>query len=273
MILPRKYVCGMEVQVDYLLVVDLWQTCAALSFTASQILIISNSCSGFREEHPLVRFRFDRFVHEELTPPASSAIIQDIMALREAGLASMAYFYFDFRDTDKQNLHNALPSLLTQFSARSDSRCEILSRIYKTHADGARKPSTNTMIESLKEMLALFGQAPVYIILDALDECPNTCGIPPARKQVLNLLRDLIGLQLPNLHICVTSRPEIDIRLVLEPLAFHSISIHDQIGQARDIKDYVRSVVHADSDAAMGRWRDQDKAMVIETLTKRADGM
>jgi hypothetical protein len=42
------------------------------------------------------------------------------MALQDAGEATMAYFYFDFRDTDKQNLHNALPSLLTQFSARSD---------------------------------------------------------------------------------------------------------------------------------------------------------
>ena len=49
------------------------------------------------------------------------------------------------------------------------------------------------------------------------------------------------------------SRPEIDIRLVLEPLAFHSVSIHDQIGQMRDIEDFVRSVVHVDSDAAMGR--------------------
>ena len=49
-------------------------------------------------------FSFERFIYEKLTPPASSAIIQDIMASREAGLASMAYFYFDFRDTNKQNL-------------------------------------------------------------------------------------------------------------------------------------------------------------------------
>jgi hypothetical protein len=218
-------------------------------------------------------FAFDKFIYEKLTQLASSAIIQDIMALRETGRASIAYFYFDFRDADKQNLHNALPSLLTQLSARSDGCCEILSRLYKTHDDGARKPSTSTMIASLKEMLALPGQGPVYVILDALDECPNTFGIPPARKQVLNLLQELVGLQLPNLHICVTSRPEIDIRVALEPLAFHSVSIHDQIGQRKDIEDYIRSVVHADSDAAMGRWRDQDKALVIETLTKRADGM
>ncbi len=195
------------------------------------------------------------------------------MALREAGLASIAYFYFDFRDTDKQNLHNLLPSLLTQLSIRSDSCCDILSRIYKTHDDGARKPSTGTLIACLKEMLALPGQGPTYVILDALDECPNTSGIPSARKQLLDLLKDLVGLQLSNLHICLTSRPEIDIRAALEPLAFHPVSIHEQSGQKNDIEDYIRSVVYTDSDTAMRRWRDKDKELVIETLTERADGM
>ena len=213
------------------------------------------------------------FIYEELTPLTSSAIIQDIMALREAGLAFMAYFYFDFKDADKQNLHNALPSLLTQLSARSHSCCEILSRIYKTHDDGTHKPSTSIMIGCLKEMLSLPDQGPIYIILDALDECPNTFGIPPARRQVLDLLTDLVGLQLPDLHICVTSRPEIDIRAAIEPLAFHRASIHDESGQKKDIEDYIRSIVYADSDTAMGRWRDQDKELVIETLTERADGM
>ena len=185
----------------------------------------------------------------------------------------MAYFYFDFRDTDKQNLHNALPSLLTQLSARSVHCCDILAHVYIAHDDGALKPSTSTMITCLKEMLALPGQGPVYIILDAIDECPNTFGIPSPRKQVLDFLKDLVGLRLPNLHICVTSRPEIDIRAVLEPLAFQPVSIHDQSGQKQDIEDYVRSVVYSDSDTVMRRWRDKDKELVIETLTERADGM
>ncbi|KAH9014779.1 hypothetical protein EDB84DRAFT_1635584 [Lactarius hengduanensis] len=202
-----------------------------------------------------------------------SAIIKDIMALREAGLASMAYFYFDFKDTDKQNLRNLLPSLLTQLSARSDSCCDILSHVYKAHDDGAHKPSTSTLIACLKEMLMIPGQGPIYIILDALDECPNTSGIPPARKQVLNLIKDLVGLRLSHLHICLTSRPEIDIRAALEPLALHPVSIHEASGQKKDIEDYIRSVVYADSDMAMRRWRDKDKELVIETLTDRADGM
>ena len=195
------------------------------------------------------------------------------MALQVAGLATMAYFYFDFRDTDKQNLHNALPSLLTQLSACSDTCSDILSVIYEAHGNGMRRPSTSTMIACLKEMLAIPGQGPIYIILDAIDECPNTSGIPSARKQVLDFLKDLVGLQLSNLHICVTSRPEIDIRTALVPLASHSFSIHDQNGQKKDIEDYIRSVVYADSDTMMTRWRDQDRDLVIETLIERADGM
>ena len=195
------------------------------------------------------------------------------MTLQKAGKATIVYFYFDFRDTDKQNLHNVLPSLLTQLSTRSDSFCDILSHVYEAHNNGAYKPDTGAMISCLKDMLALPDQGPVYIILDAIDECPNSSGIPSARKQVLDFLKDLVNFRLPNLHLCITSRPEVDIRVVLEPLAFYSVSIHDQIGQRKDIEDFIRSVVHADSDAAMGRWRDQDKALVIETLTKRADGM
>ena len=205
--------------------------------------------------------------------PSSSAIIQDIMESREAGLASLAYFYFDVTDTNKQHLHNALPSILTQLSARSYSCQEIVSRLHVAHDDGAHKPSTRTMITCLKEMLALPGQGPVFIILDALDECPNISGIPSAREEVLDFLKGLVGAQLSNLRICVTSRPEVDIRAALEPLAFRSLSIHDQNGQKNDIEDYIRSVVYANSDTAMRRWGVQDKELVINTLSKRADGM
>ena len=213
------------------------------------------------------------FSHEVLTPPTSSAIIQDIKALQEAGEATIAYFYFDFRGTNKQDLCNALTSLLMQLSAYSDSYCDILSHVRQAHNNGADKPSAETMMTCLKEMLALRDQAPVYVILDAIDECPNSSGIPSAREQVLDFLKDLVGLQLPNLHICVTSRPEIDIRTTLEPLASYSISIHDQNGQKKDIAEYIRSYVYSDSDTFMTRWKKEDKEWVIEKLSERADGM
>jgi hypothetical protein len=126
-------------------------------------------------------------------------------------------------------------------------------------------------MQCLKEMLTLPDQHPVYIIIDALDECPDTSGMPSPREQVLDLLKELVELFLPNLHLCVTSRPEVDIRHTLEPLTSRRISLHEQSGQKKDIIEYVTSVVQ--SDPKMRRWRDEDKNLVIETLSERADGM
>jgi transcriptional accessory protein Tex/SPT6 len=120
-------------------------------------------------------------------------------------------------------------------------------------------------------MLEFPGQGPIYIIIDALDECPNTSGLPSPQDQVLDILQDLVDLHLPYLHFCITSRPEIDIRDVLEPLARHSMSLQDEVGQNQDIADYINSVVH--SNRKMRRWRVEDKKLVIDTLTERAGGM
>jgi hypothetical protein len=183
----------------------------------------------------------------------------------------MAYFYFDFRDVDKQKLRNLLPSLLIQLSARSDPCCDILSRLYSSHDRGVQKPSDRDMVECLKEMLALEAPGPTYIILDALDECPILSTIPSPREEVLEFVEELVGLHLSNVHICVTSRPELDIQAVLKRLTHHPVSLHDESGQQEDISNFVESFVH--SDQRMRRWREEDKALVIKTLSEKADGM
>jgi len=201
----------------------------------------------------------------------SSSIIEDIIALRDAAGASVAYFYFDFRDVDKQKLRDLLPSLLVQLSARSDPCCDILSRLYFSHDRGVHKPNDRAMIECLKEMLTVEGQHPIYIIIDAVDECPITSSVPSPREEVLELVGELVGLHLPNLHICVTSRSELDIQDVLEPLAACPVLLHNERGQKQDIIEYVRAFVYA--DRRMQRWRDEEKDLVIKTLSDKADGM
>ena len=190
-----------------------------------------------------------------------------------AGQASMAYFYFDFRDANKQRLHNLVHSILTQLAASSGPRCDILSDLYSAHDQGTKQPSDSILTKCLKEMLTLPNQRTTYLVIDALDESPNAPGIPSHRERVLQLLEELVNLSLPNLHICVTSRPEIDIRHVLEPLTSRRVSLHDQTGQKEDIADYIRSVVYSNSEQIMRRWRTEDKELVIETLSERADGM
>jgi hypothetical protein len=183
----------------------------------------------------------------------------------------MAYFYCDFRDEDKQNCRNLLLSVLSQLWDQSGLCCDILARIYLAHDKGKRKPSDDALTKCLTEVLSLTAHDPVYLIVDAVDECPNNSGMPTAREEVLDLVKTLVVLSLPNLHICVTSRPEIDIQTALEPLTSLRVSLHNQTGQKKDIIDYVTSVVS--SDTKMRRWREEDRNLVIQTLSERADGM
>ena len=203
----------------------------------------------------------------------SSAIIQHFIMLRDAGSASVAYFYFDFKDVDKKHRRNLLSSLLIQLSSQSERCANILSRVYSTHYDGKEQPSEHALVQCLKDMLVAPPpiQLPTYIILDALDECPNTYGIPTPREHVLDLVKELVDLHLPNLRICVTSRPEVDIYTALEPLTSYHLSLHDQPGQNKDIADYISAVVQ--SDTKMKRWREDDRKLVIDTLSEKADGM
>jgi hypothetical protein len=191
--------------------------------------------------------------------------------MSNAGSAFLAYFYFDFKDTTKQDSRALLSSLLVQLSDQSDIFCDILFSLYSAHKQGSEQPSDDSLAQCLRDMLTTVGQIPTYLIMDALDECPNDSGIPSSREKVLKLVKQLVGLCRTNLRLCVTSRPEFDIRTALKPLVTQQISLHDEGGQKQDINDYITSVVH--SDERMKRWRDNDKTMVIEKLTAKADGM
>ncbi len=202
---------------------------------------------------------------------ASSTIIEEIETTRKAGLASLAMFYHDFRENKKMDLRGLLSSVLVQLCRQSDPYCAIISKFYSEHENGFQDPSDDALVRCLRDLLELPGQAPVYLIIDALDECPDTVSVPSPREKVLALVKQLIESQLTNLRLCVTSRPETDIKVVLEPLTFRSVSIHDERGQMEDIENYIRSVVN--TDPKNRRWKDEDKQLVIDGLTKRADGM
>ena len=203
--------------------------------------------------------------------PIRSAIIQNIEGMHAAGLATLAYYYFDFRDFKKQDCYGLLSSLISQLSAESDSCFNLLSRLYSDNTHGIRKPDIDSLKKCLTDMLSLPGQAPIYIIVDALDECPNSSGTPSAREEVLELIEELVDLKLRNVHLCVASRPEIDIRMVLEPLTPLQTSLHDERGQMEDIIAYIKSVVQ--SDRRMRKWKGEDQILVVDTLSQNADGM
>ena len=191
--------------------------------------------------------------------------------MSNVGSVFLAYFYFDFKDTEKQGLRALLFSLLDQLCDQSDIFFDILFSLYSAHKKAAETPTDRSLAECLKHMLTNTGRVPIYLIMDALDECPNDSGIPSLRERVLELVKELVELNHPNLRLCITSRPEFDIRATLDPLATQQMSLHDESGQKQDIIDYVTSVLH--SDQKMKKWRDVEKDMVVEKLSEKADGM
>jgi len=200
----------------------------------------------------------------------SSSIIEDIKPKCATGLDSFAYYYFDFNDIEKQDRRGLLSSLLIQLCTRSHRGYHILSNLFGANANGLGQPSEVDMIQCLKEVLKLLRHGRVYIIVDAVDESLNA-GTPSPREKVLRLIKELIDLRHPNMRFCITSRPEVDIRTVLEPLAFPNVSLDDQAGQKRDIVKYIESVV--ESDPNMQRWTREDRQLVIDSLSEKAKGM
>ena len=238
--------------------------------TPFPMLTVFLCLSRSREKCSLVR-KPPNTLSQELMVLASSTIIENIDTMRKWGRAYLAFFYHDFREDQKGDLHGLLSSVLFQFCDQSDYFYEILSKFYSTHRNGAQNPSDDELTHCLEDILNVPGQTPIFLIVDALDECSNTSPIPSHREASLALLKKLVDSRLSNLRICVTSRPEVDIKDVLEPLTFRSISLHNEKGQMEDIKDYIEYVVK--ENPRNQRWTPQDKQMVIDVLTRNADGM
>jgi hypothetical protein len=190
--------------------------------------------------------------------------------MRRAGLASLAFFYCDFRDDSKKDLRGLVSSLLVQLCHQSGSYCDVVSKLYS----GSRYPSDRALVLCLKTILKLPGHTPIFLIvdaLDALDECSITSDFQSPRKKVLRFVKQLMISRFPNLRICVTSRAETDVKVILEPLCFRSISLHEERKHREDIVSYIKSVVH--TDPIMQAWRATDKELFIDVLTHKANGV
>jgi hypothetical protein len=256
-------------------IVDSWQSYATPAGSDLRIcVLIASIFSGLWKEYTLVRSPVASAVMGGLlSVMLSSAIIEDVKRMRESRSTLIAYYYFDFRDAAKRDVRGLLASVLSQLVDHSDRCVDVLSQLHETYTGGSDLPSEASLVKYLKNILVLQEQGPVYIIVDALDECPDDTDTPSAREKVLDVLKDLIQMNSPNLFVCITSRPEHDITTVLNLLTSSSsrVSLHEEVGQQEDINDYVRYFVQ--NDKAMRRWRAEDKELVINVLSERAGGM
>jgi hypothetical protein len=103
----------------------------------------------------------------------------------------------------------------------------------------------------------------VYIVFDALDECPERSGVLAAVQGIHNW-------ELDTLHLLATSRRERDIEDTLSGLISHEVPMDEKLIDD-DIRVHVSRTL--EDDIKFKRCSAGEKDMVMTTLMEGAHGM
>lgn len=165
-----------------------------------------------------------------------------------------------------------LASLVMQLSDGSNRCRSARVQLYINCGNGSETPSEAALTRCLKRMLEFERRRQIYIVIDAVDECPNDPGTKSARRELLILVEDLVRSRHPKLYICVTSSLERDIKTTLSLLTSTAgrITLHDEPGHKEDIKNYVRCFLKKNQE--MRAWAPEQQELVTNALSERAGG-
>jgi hypothetical protein len=152
-------------------------------------------------------------------------------------------------------------SLLSQLSQQSIRIPASLDALFSSSENGQRQPSMHALLEALRLMIQELPQ--VYIVLDALDECAQ-------RIELMERLKAMVGWQLQNLHLLVTSRRERDIESSLDRLADsgNRICLESTLVD-EDIQRYIQQ--RLSTDESLYKWK-KDDAIRQEIEAKLKEG-
>ncbi|KAJ7603453.1 ankyrin repeat-containing domain protein [Mycena polygramma] len=123
----------------------------------------------------------------------------------------IAYFYFDFRDVQKQLPENMLRSIIMQLSEQSPEPYSVLEQQFKS-CHGQIFPPYDDLLAMLDAILSQFTGA--YIVLDALDECSEP-------DELVEFISTLRGWTSP-VHLLVASQPR---TIFVDSAAFEGASV------------------------------------------------
>jgi hypothetical protein len=203
-----------------------------------------------------------------LTPPLfhttanvySSTIIDELQKwLGDDSERILAYFYFDFQDSER-DAQAFLRSILLQLVVKQPGISSSLEAFYNRH-----RHNTRLLSSDLLNMISLTVQdfTQVYIVADAMDECGDG-------EEILHVVEEMNNWGLSNLHVVLTSRPEADIESCI--MAFLTQQIHlDRENVDADIVLYIRDVLK--NDRKLARWPLSVRQKIQTSLEQGSCGM
>ena len=177
----------------------------------------------------------------------------------------MLYFYFDFKDVEKQGHEKMIRSLILQLSSQLGGTPQSLEALHSSCGSGGRQPTPDMLLATLHQIMKSFEE--IFIVLDALDECSD-------RQGLLEDIEQFKHWTDVNLHILSTSRREKDIEERMEPLARCEGKIRlDSMHINEDIRAFVHEKLQ--TDVKLKRWGKEPKAQqeIENALMDKAHGM
>jgi hypothetical protein len=111
----------------------------------------------------------------------------------------VSYIYCNYKAQADQNTTTLLAAILKQLVRNRPSIADPVTCLYDLHATDNTRPSLDEIFSALQSVLTIYST--VYVVIDALDECPDKDG---TRSQLLAKLRDL--QRKTDLHLMATSR-------------------------------------------------------------------
>jgi hypothetical protein len=163
------------------------------------------------------------------------------------------FIFCDFRKSAKQTIPYLLASLLRQISQHCDAVSEHIRSLYREHPRGDSPP-----LDDVRTVLAseIGTYSKVFIVVDALDECPGD----GTRE---SLLKELQGLA-PSVRLLVTSR---DLPSIAQHL--YDAERLDIPANNQDVQEYVRGRIAQASRRPVKELQEH----VITKITEKARGM
>jgi archaellum biogenesis ATPase FlaH len=159
-----------------------------------------------------------------------------------------------------QTANNLLASLLEQLCRQQGSNFQEVEELHALHVQHTTRPSVPELSRLLQNQVRRFGK--VFIVIDALDECPE---IDRTRDVFLGEIRKLPS----NIHILVTSRPNTVIEQAFAGASRLEIYAHDN-----DVRRHV--VARLETQSLLARHVAADPSLqdaIISKILEKSQGM
>ncbi|KAB8215331.1 hypothetical protein BDV33DRAFT_208405 [Aspergillus novoparasiticus] len=188
-----------------------------------------------------------------------STIIQDIQRLcEEDSTKSFAYWYFQFSNEMTWSVQNLVSSLIRQLSRKP--LAQSVTKMWERNSGRGSLPGWEELRDTLDDVLSK-SPGEIFLVLDALDECPERLG-RNEREVLLSLLERLNERHKNKVHILATSRLEQDIQAKLG--RFPTVNLETKL--AKDVETFVRTEVN---NGRLREFKDMQDRIVDHLLGTR----